>query len=64
MRSKLLGNCAISYTSEVEKRTREKCAKVCDSNINAEYATGKVDHNEMAWAMVCAEAIRKMDDAS
>jgi hypothetical protein len=38
---------------------RERCAKVCDSYVDAEIKTGKVDHNEIAWAFVCALAIRR-----
>lgn len=37
---------------------REACAKVCDEKVNAEYATGKVDHNEMGWTQACAIEIR------
>lgn len=37
---------------------REECAKVCDEKVDAEYATGKVDHNEMGWTQYCAMAIR------
>jgi len=37
---------------------REACATVCDGNVDAEYATGKVDHNEMSWSQSCAIAIR------
>jgi hypothetical protein len=37
---------------------REACAKVCDDKVDAEYATGKVDHNEMGWTQACAIAIR------
>lgn len=37
---------------------REACAKVCDEKVAAEYATGKVDHNEMGWTQACAIAIR------
>jgi hypothetical protein len=37
---------------------REACAKVCDEKVDAEYKTGKVDHNEMAWTQACAIAIR------
>jgi len=37
---------------------REACAQVCDAKADAEYATGKVDHNEMGWTQACAEAIR------
>lgn len=36
----------------------EACAKVCDEKVEAEYATGKVDHNEMGWTQACAIAIR------
>ena len=37
---------------------REACAKVCDEKVEAEYATGKVDHNEMGWTQACAITIR------
>ena len=37
---------------------REACAKVCDDKVDAEYATGKVDHNEMGWTQACASTIR------
>lgn len=37
---------------------REACAKLCDEKVDAEYATGKVDHNEMGWTQACAIAIR------
>lgn len=37
---------------------REACAKVCDAKVDAEYATGKVDHNEMGWTQACAIEIR------
>ena len=37
---------------------REECAKVCDGKVDAEYATGKVDHNEMGWTQACAITIR------
>lgn len=41
---------------------REACAKVCDAKVDAEYATGKVDHNEMAWTTACAIAIRAREE--
>lgn len=47
---------------EVEAE-REACAKVCDEKVAAEYATGKVDHNEMGWTQSCAIAIRARGDA-
>ena len=37
---------------------REACAKVCDGMVDAEYKTGKVDHNEMGWTQACSIAIR------
>ena len=40
------------------KAEREACAKVCDAKVDAEYATGKVDHNERGWTQACAAAIR------
>jgi hypothetical protein len=42
---------------------REQCAKVCDAKVDAEYATGKVDHNEMGWTQACAIAIRARGQA-
>lgn len=39
-------------------KEREACARVCDQKVDAEYATGKVDHNEMGWTQACAMAIR------
>jgi hypothetical protein len=59
-RTAFLGN---SYDIErfaalVAAAEREACAKVCDEKVDAEYATGKVDHNEMAWTQACAIAIR------
>lgn len=41
---------------------REMCAKVCDQKVDAEYATSKVDHNEMGWTQACAIAIRARAD--
>jgi len=43
---------------QVAEREREACAKLCDDKVDAEYATGKVDHNEMGWTQACAQAIR------
>lgn len=43
---------------EQRARVYEECAKICEEKIDAEYATGKVDHNEMAWTQACAIAIR------
>lgn len=51
-----------THTRAIQKAERERCAKVCDSKIKEEYETGKVDHNEMAWTMCCAEAIRELED--
>lgn len=42
------------------EQMREDAAKVCESRVNDEYATGKVDHNEMAWTSWCAGAIRAL----
>lgn len=33
-------------------------AKLCDAKVGGEFATGKVDHNEMGWTQACAAAIR------
>jgi hypothetical protein len=46
------------FAALVAAREREACAKVCDEKVDAEYKTGKVDHNEMAWTQACANAIR------
>ena len=43
---------------QVRESEREACAAVCCDMIDAEYKTGKVDHNEMAWTQACAAAIR------
>ena len=48
---------------QVREQEREACAKVCDEKVNAEYATGKVDHHEMAWTQACAIAIRARGQA-
>lgn len=46
------------FAALVASHEREACAKVCDDKVDAEYATGKVDHNEMGWTQACAIAIR------
>jgi hypothetical protein len=46
------------FANLVAATEREACAKVCDEKVDAEYATGKVDHNEMGWTQACAAAIR------
>ena len=46
------------FAELVAAAEREACAKVCDDKVDAEYKTGKVDHNEIAWAKACAIAIR------
>jgi hypothetical protein len=46
------------FAELVAAREREACAKLCDEKVDAEYATGKVDHNEMGWTQACAIAIR------
>lgn len=46
------------FAALVAAAEREACAKVCDGKVDAEYATGKVDHNEMGWTQACAIAIR------
>lgn len=49
--------CSAAYAAGAAAE-REECAKVCDAKVDAEYATGKVDHNEMGWTQACAIAIR------
>lgn len=46
------------FAALVAAAEREACAKLCDEKVEAEYATGKVDHNEMGWTQACAIAIR------
>lgn len=46
------------FAALVAAHEREECAKVCDGKVDAEYATGKVDHNEIGWTQACAAAIR------
>jgi hypothetical protein len=46
------------FAALVAAAEREACAKLCDEKVDAEYKTGKVDHNEMAWTQACAIAIR------
>jgi len=46
------------FAALVAAREREACAKICDEKVDSEYATGKVDHNEMAWTQACLIAIR------
>lgn len=46
------------FAALVAAHEREECAKVCDGKVAAEYATGKVDHNEIGWTQACAAAIR------
>ena len=48
---------------QIREQEREACARVCDEKVNAEYATGKVDHHEMAWTQACAIAIRARGQA-
>ena len=45
------------FAALVAAAEREACARVCDEKVDAEYATGKVDHNEMGWTQACATAI-------
>jgi hypothetical protein len=46
------------FAALVAAAEREACANVCDQKVDAEYATGKVDHNEIGWTQSCAIAIR------
>ena len=48
----------VALVNKCIEAEREACAKVCDEKVNAEYATGKVDHNEMGWTQACAIEIR------
>ena len=52
-----------AFAKLVARHEREACAKVCDDKVDAEYATGKVDHNEMGWTQSCAIAIRARGEA-
>ena len=46
------------FAALVASHELEACAAICDSKVAAEYATGKVDHNEIGWTQACAAAIR------
>ena len=46
------------FAALVAAAEREACAKVCDGWAPSEYATGKVDHEDMGWTQVCAMDIR------
>ncbi len=46
------------FANFVAAHEREACALVCDEQVDAEYDTGKIDHNEMGWTQACAIAIR------
>ena len=52
-----------AFAKLIAEKEREACAKVCDDKVDAEYATGKVDHNEMGWTQSCAIAIRARGEA-
>ena len=47
------------FAELVAAAEREACAKVCDAKVDAGYATGEVDQNEMGWTHGCAIAIRE-----
>jgi hypothetical protein len=47
------------FAALIAAAEREACAKVCDAKVDDEYATGKVDHNEIGWTQACAFAIRE-----
>jgi len=51
-------NSVTRFAALVAAHEREACASVCCDMIDAEYKTGKVDHNEMAWTQACVTAIR------
>jgi len=51
------------FAALVAAAEREACAQVCDEKVDAEYATGKVDHNEMGWTQACAIDIRSRGQA-
>ena len=53
----------VAFAKLVAEKEREACAKLCDDKVDAEYATGKVDHNEMGWTQSCAIAIRARSEA-
>ena len=57
------GTATQEYREQEILEEREACAKLCDDKVDAEYATGKVDHNEMGWTQSCAIAIRARGEA-
>ena len=42
------------FAEALVKMERQECADMCSAMTEAEYATGKVDHNEIAWTQKCA----------
>lgn len=48
------------WLSDYANMVLEEAAKLCESQIDLEYATGKVDHNEIAWCMKLAIDIRRL----
>lgn len=48
------------WLSDFADLVLEEAAKLCESQIDLEYATGKVDHNERSWCGHLAQAIRGM----
>jgi hypothetical protein len=51
------------FAALVAAAEREACAKECDSMVDAEYASGKVDHNDIGWTQACAAACRARGQA-
>lgn len=51
------------FAALVAAHERTACAEICDGTVAAEYATGKVDHNEIGWTQACAAAIRARGEA-
>jgi hypothetical protein len=48
----------LAFGRIVAEKQKEKDAQICEDHIHSEIATGKVDHNEVAWTQYCAAAIR------
>ncbi len=51
-------NRIIDFARRIAAKQREKDAQIAESHSKAEYATGKVDHNERAWSDAIAAVIR------
>lgn len=52
----------IAFARLIAKRQRIIDAKICESQSDLEYATGKVDHNERSWCDHLAATILAQEE--